>query len=282
MVCRQSSLLFLLLPLALPVPGRGQEPLHPVQFKSNPTLTVTGAGSWRTIRKGMELRKATLERVEPHHLIELKMVRLDTRWVTPRIVRSQHYNLKGADVKTLAEKSGAVAAINANYFDEQGRPLGFLKVDSQEINPSVSKSSLFTGIFGIKNQLPFITHRDQFSARQADEGLQAGPLLLLRGTALSVARGAGRQSRRSLVGIDKKKRLIIAVAYSLLGGLSWAEVQEFFGARKWQVETADLLNLDGGGSAQIYVKSLEIEEHVPGNADVPVALGFFEKGGRSR
>lgn len=282
MVSWRSIFVFLLLLLAFADPVRTHPSLDPVKFQSNPALSITDTGSWKAIRKGTEFRKVTLERVEPRHLIELKMARLDTRWVTPRIVSSQQYNLKGADVKTLAEKSGAIAIVNANYFDENGRPLGFLKVDSQEINPGVSKSSLFTGIFGIKNHRSFIIHRDQFSAREADEGLQAGPLLLLHGTALHVTRGAGRQSRRSLIGIDKKRRLIIAVAHSLLGGLSWVEVQEFFGSRQWQVETADLLNLDGGGSAQIYVKGLESEEHVSGNTDVPVALGFFSRGNSSQ
>ncbi|MBI4490857.1 MAG: phosphodiester glycosidase family protein [Deltaproteobacteria bacterium] len=234
-------------------------------------------GSWKVIQKGTEFRKVTLERAEPYHLLDLKMVRLDPRWVVPRIVRSLHYNLKGANVKTLAEKSGAMAMINANYFDEKGRALGFLKVAADEVNPHISKSSLFTGILGIKDRLPFIIHRDHFAPQQADEGLQAGPLLLLRGTALPVTRGAGKQSRRSLIGIDKEQRLIIAVTDSFLGGLSWVEVQELFGSAQWNVQTTDLLNLDGGGSAQLYVKGIQMEEHVPGTTEVPVAVGFFQR-----
>lgn len=235
-------------------------------------------GSWKVIQKGTEFRKVTLERAEPYHLLDLKMVRLDTRWVVPRIVRSLHYNLKGANVKTLAEKSGAIATINANYFDKKGEPLGFLKPATNSFNTQIwKKDPIYTGIFGVKNRLPFIVHRDQFSPGQADEGLQAGPLLLSNGVALPVTRGAGKQSRRSLIGIDKDQRLIIAVTDSLLGGLSWAEVQEFFGSGQWQVQTTDLLNLDGGGSAQLYVKGIQIEEHVPGTTDVPVAVGFFPR-----
>ena len=195
----------------------------------------------------------------------------------PQIIYSLRYNLKAADVKTLAEKSGASAVINASYFDEKAKPLGFLKVAAGEVNPSLSKSSLFTGVFTIKDRLPFITHRDQFLSQQADEGLQAGPLLLLRGTALHITRGAGRQSRRALIGIDKDHKLIVAVTDSLLGGLNWAEVQEIFSTDAWQVRAADLLNLDGGGSAQLYVKTRHFEEHVPGTTEVPVAIGFFQR-----
>ncbi|MBI2988635.1 MAG: phosphodiester glycosidase family protein [Deltaproteobacteria bacterium] len=278
MACRRSSFLFFLL-LFFPAVALPQAPAHPTyKLRSSPGLIVTEPGGWKIIHKGSEFRKLTLQRAEPYQAIDLKMVRFDTHWVIPRIMRSLQLNPKGANVKTLAEKSGAMAAINANYFDEKGKPLGFLKVAADEGNWQISKSSLFTGIFGIKDRLPFIIHRDQFSPELADEGLQAGPLLLHKGIALPVTRGAGRQSRRSLIGIDKEQRLIIAVTDSLLGGLTWVELQEIFGSGQWQAQTTDLLNLDGGGSAQLYVRGMQIEEHVPGTTEVPVVIGFFHKG----
>ncbi|MBI2990589.1 MAG: phosphodiester glycosidase family protein [Deltaproteobacteria bacterium] len=240
------------------------------RLQSSPGLAVTEPGSWKAIHKGAEFRKLTLQRGEPHQVIDLKMVRFDPRWLIPRIVRSLQLKLKATNVRTLAEKSGAMAAINANYFDEKGKPLGFLKAAGDGANSPVSKSSLFTGIFAVKDRAPFIIHKDHFSPELADEGLQAGPLLLAKGR-------AGKQSRRALIGIDKEQRLTIAVTDSLFGGLTWVELQEIFGAGPWQVQTVDLLNLDGGGSAQLYVKGAQLEEHVPGTTEVPVAIGFFQK-----
>ena len=268
--------LFFLL-LALPYSGLTQGPPSAGnKLKASPGLAITDIGNWKVIQKGTEFRKVTLERAEPHHLIDLKLVRFDTGSVVPRIVRSLLYNLKGANVKTLAEKSGAMAMINANYFDEKGAPLGFLKT-VDEVNPNVSKSAIYTGIFGIKDRVPFIVHRDQFIPQQADEALQAGPLLLMKGSPLTVARGAGRQFRRSVIGIDSDQKLIIAVTDTLFGGLTWVELQEFFGAAQWRVQTSDLLNLDGGGSAQLYVRGVQFEEYVAGTAEVPVAIGLFQK-----
>jgi uncharacterized protein YigE (DUF2233 family) len=89
--------------------------------------------------------------------------------------------------------------------------------------------------------------------------------------------GLGRLARRSLIGIDKDGRVIIAVTDAVIGGLSFAEVQELFSNPKWRLETPDLLNLDGGGSAQLYLKAGKFEEWVPGTAEVPVAIGFFAK-----
>ncbi len=277
MALQRPSFLFLLLFVLVPTAGLTQSPVYPAKLKNSPTLMISEIGSWKRVRKGVEFRKVTFARTEPFHLIEVKMVRFDTRWIVPRIVRSLWYNLKATNVKTLAEKSGAIATINANYFDERGRPLGFLKSSSDKATQGVSRSSLFNGVFGIKNQRPFIVDRDHFSPPDADGGLQSGPLLIIKGKILTVTRGAGKQSRRSLIGIDKDQRLIIAATDSFLGGLSWVEIQEFFSSKVWKMGIMDLLNLDGGGSTQLYIKNAALEEHVTGATDVPVAIGFFQE-----
>jgi len=252
----------------IPSPGRGAV---------SATLTVQDSGNWKSIHKGIEFRSMTLERSEPNYSVELKLLRFDTRRVSPRVIHSGRYQLTGSDVKNLAVLSGAIAMINANYFDERGRPLGFLKVGAQVINSNISKSSLFTGIFGIAEKSPFIRHRDEFQPSDAPEAIQAGPLLLNHGAVLRITRGQGRQSRRALIGIDNKQRVIVGVTDAIFGGLAWAELQELFSNPKWQLETPDLLNLDGGGSAQLYVKTKGLEEFVAGTSEVPVALGFFDK-----
>ncbi|HEY3154416.1 MAG TPA: phosphodiester glycosidase family protein, partial [Candidatus Binatia bacterium] len=185
--------------------------------------------------------------------------------------------LKGATVKSFAEKTGAVAAINANYFDEKGRPLAYLKTAEKEINPAVSKHSLYTGVFGVRDSVPFVAHRDSFQPAQVSEALQVGPLLLNHNAIVEFTSGLGRYARRSVIGVDREGRLIIGVTDAVLGGLSFAELQELFTGMKWQLNTPDLLNLDGGGSAQLYVKAGKFEEWVSGTSEVPVAIGFFTK-----
>jgi uncharacterized protein YigE (DUF2233 family) len=246
-------------------------------LKKNPALAVTEAGIWKTIQKGVEFRKMTLERSEPSHTVDLKLLRLDTRWIMPRVLHSAQFQLKSASARTFAEKSGAFAAINGSYFDTDGKPLAFLKVAKQAINARVAKNSLYTGVFGVKDQQPWISHRDDFVPERADEGLQSGPLLLLHGTLQAVTGVPSRASRRALIGIDQEQRLVIGVGDSLFGGFYWAELQELFLASAWHIQVADLLNLDGGGSAQLYVKTAKFEELVAGTTEVPVAIGFFHR-----
>jgi hypothetical protein len=247
------------------------------QLKSSPTLAVTDAGGWKLLEKGVEFRKMALQRSEPSHTVDLKLLRFDTHWVVPRILHSAQFQLKSANVKNFAEKSGALAAINANYFDTDGKPLAFLKVGRQIINSRVAKTALYTGVFGIKDQTPFIAHRDEFVPEQVDEGLQSGPLLLFHGSAQEITRLPSRAHRRALIGIDQEQRLVAAVADSIFGGLYWRELQEIFSDAPWQIQLTDLLNLDGGGSAQIYIKTAKFEDMVAGTSEVPVAIGFFKR-----
>jgi len=248
-----------------------------VKREVSATLTLQASGKWKSIHKGIEFRKISLDRSEPNYSVDLKLLRFDTRWVLPRVVRSAQYQLKGSDVRNLTALSGALAMINANYFDEKGRALGFLKAGAQVINGRVSKSSLLTGIFGINEDGPFIQHRDRFQPARAEEAVQTGPLLLNQGKALEITRGQGRQSRRAFIGIDKNQRVIVGVTDAIFGGLAWVELQELFSNPQWQLETPNLLNLDGGGSAQLYIKTKGLEEFVAGTSEVPVALGFFLK-----
>ena len=247
------------------------------KHKISPTLSVIDAGAWKSVQKGIESRRIALERSDPAYTLDLKLLRFDTQWIAARLLRSAQNQLKATNAMTFVERGGAVAAINANYFDTDGKPLAFLKAGGQAINPRVSRSSLYTGVFGVKDQRPFISHRDDFLSEQADEAMQSGPLLLLRGAPQAVTGLPLRASRRALIGIDKEQRLMIAVTDNLIGGLFWAELQEIFSAGSWQVQAQDLLNLDGGGSAQLYSKAGKFEEFVPGTVDVPVAIGFFAK-----
>ena len=113
------------------------------KLKIGNNLTVVDLGAWRAIYKGVEFRKVVVARAEPNYQMELKLVRFDGRTITPRILSSGDFQLKSASGKTFVEKSGALAAINANYFDEKGRPLDrkSTRLNSSHIQKSRMPSS---------------------------------------------------------------------------------------------------------------------------------------------
>jgi uncharacterized protein YigE (DUF2233 family) len=270
-------ILTLTIVLLLGVSGQTGSPEAPLKLKSSPGMAMISSGAWKPIGKGIEHRKVTLERAGPANELDLTLYRFDTSLIVPRVIYAAQHNLKSSDVKTLAQKTAALAAINANYYDPQGQPLAFLKTAIKTVNPRVSAAAIYSGIFGVKDRQPFIAHRNEFVPEQVDEGIQSGPLLLLGGSAQPITSAPNRPSRRALIGIDKDQRLFIAVTDKLLGGLTWAELQELFTAPQWQLQAQDLLALDGGASAQLYIKSGKYEDLIPGTADIPVVIGFFDK-----
>jgi uncharacterized protein YigE (DUF2233 family) len=271
-----ASLLLLTALSAVPnLSWEGPAPVAKLRLRSN--LVVQDPGTWKTVDGGIEYRNLVLERSEPNYSVEFKLIRFDMRQIAPRILHSPEMQLKSGDAKTLAQRSGAIAAINANYFDEKGRPLAFLKTATGEINRNVAKSALYTGFFGIRDAIPFIVHRNDFQSPQVDEALQSGPLLLQHGANTDINTGPGRLSRRAVIGVDKNQRLIIGVTDTVLGGLSFNELQELFSAPNIQLDVSELLNLDGGGSAQLYLKARRLEEFVAGTSEVPVVIGFFRR-----
>ncbi|HWP60156.1 MAG TPA: phosphodiester glycosidase family protein [Candidatus Acidoferrales bacterium] len=275
---RSGALLIAVAFFALLFPPSHAQVIPPRQFGTSSGLSVARPGTWEATQRGVEVRTATLQRSEPAQTIDLKLVRLDQRWWSPRVLYGDELGLKAADVKTFATLSGAVVAVNASYFDEHGRPLGFLKTTRSRPHTNISKSSLFTGVFGVRNSVAFIAHRDELELDDGLEAVQAGPLLLRNGAPLTVTRGAGRQSRRSVVGLDKDRKIIVGVTDNFVGGLTWTELQQLFDPRAGVIPAIELLNLDGGGSSQLYIKGAPSEYHVPGATPVPVALGFFAKG----
>jgi hypothetical protein len=104
------------------------------RFKISGTLSATDLGNWRTLQKGVEQRKISLVRSEPNHTLELKLLRFDPKFISARVLSSGDFQMTSTTAMSFVEKSGAIAAINANYFDERGRPLAYLKTRDKEIN----------------------------------------------------------------------------------------------------------------------------------------------------
>ena len=46
-------------------------------FRTNPALVVSNVGTWRLVQRGVELRTATLERIDTQQVIDLNLVPMD-------------------------------------------------------------------------------------------------------------------------------------------------------------------------------------------------------------
>lgn len=188
-------------------------------------------------------------------------------------------------VDVLAQRHGAIAAINAGFFDPQNGQTTSFVLQAGQLTADPRQNQRLMGNPDLVNRLEQILNRSEFRRyRCADgysyaielhstappEGCQleasvgAGPQLLPQNTALEEAfidyRTDGTVSRdalgsrfgnaRSAVGIKPDGAVVLVLAAQQPGrpGLSFAEMAQFL--QSLGVEAA--LNLDGGSSASLF------------------------------
>lgn len=189
-----------------------------------------------------------------------------------RVIRAQEYGMKRASVKTLVNKSHAVFGINANFFDQNFSPLGLVLSSGRIFQGIHAGGKTLTGIFQMTSNGPRIIQRTEFTPMHVLEAVQAGPRLISGNIPVLGIREQGSQ-RRSGVCIDSEQNLIFYISPDALTGSSISDLQNLL--TRSEIGCRDALNLDGGGSAQIYAKTVSEEFDFPGLDEVPVILALI-------
>ena len=123
--------------------------------------------------------------------------------------------------------------------------------------------------------------RSQFNFEKVTEAIQAGPRLIDKSTPVSGQKGHNTRSRRAGICVTSPTSIILYISSGFIGA-TISEIQEVL--LRPSVDCIQALNLDGGGSAQLYVSSQipdgisglqEIMIH--GRDDIPVILGIFPR-----
>ena len=209
-------------------------------------------------------------------------VRVSLDQYTPRVVRAAEYGWKKATTRALCKSSGASVCINSNFFDEQGKPLGVVISRGIQHQKAHNGGNTLTGIFFVTADGVGITHRGNFSADRVIEAAQAGPRLISEGAPVIGVKDSSIPTNLSLACLDRLNRLLLLrVSLAMFGG-SLREIQATL--LRPEIGCYEALNLDGGGSSQMYISSkisghagATREEELPGRDEVPVALGLFPK-----
>lgn len=203
---------------------------------------AAGVKGWTTLATGLEMRHIAAE----GESASLRLVRVPRQGFRVRVVHG-----KDLFAARYAPEPGVVAALNANFFDKEGKALGWVVADGREVSP-VGRSGwgvLRVLVDGRPEILRAAAVRAVPSTRQA---VQAGPLLVVSG---APNRKLKRQrARRSFVGIDGEGRLVLgstgleSFEARRLARLLAAPESEGGAELEWA------LNLDGGSSAQAFVR----------------------------
>lgn len=235
-----------------------------------------GDGGW-TRQKSLPLETRNVRiRFENGATARMKAVRLRPEEFEIRLHwREKSEWFSPVDFGALSKKLGAAVVLNAGYYDEKGRPMGYFRSGGKVFNSRVlyrgRKTFLHYGaVFtvGRSGGRPEIVSRERFRKPGAGEAFQAGPLLVEDGKpvqGLSRYREYLRATRRTVVAIDAGGRLVVLVSEAETRGVSWCELQAFLALPEPEggLGVRDAMNLDGGSSSQLWVRG-EIE--IPGRA----------------
>lgn len=226
---------------------------------------ISGKATWQMLKKGISYQKLEIQ-------VEQRKVSLHTVLVDPKILDLKPlYQNNEAEAFSLFSKSKALAAINANFFDEQGIPLGLVKKDNQILHP-IKKISWWS-LFCLKNKKASIVHSKEALPGQCEQAVQAGPRLLVNGV---VPKLKDESSRKTALGIRKDGQVILAVSE---GNLPINELAILFKnpEEKGGLNCVNALNLDGGSSSKLRVSVGEFKKNISSFAVTPVALGVFDR-----
>ena len=234
---------------------------------------------WHKAGNDLELAKVDLNSGS-FFSAQMLAVRSTLERFRPAVLMAGDQGKAASDVRNLCQKAGAALCINANFFDPQGNPLGVI-VSRGILRQKVHRGgNTLSGIFQVGRSSVEILHRDNFKPELALEALQAGPRILATGQRIKVHDES--VSKRAGLCLTRERKLIIYIVTAVLGGVSIKDLQEEL--LKPEFNCLDALNLDGGGSAQLYLSGTipgaarDFDEiFVPGYDNVPVALALFAK-----
>ncbi len=241
-------------------------------------LPQIAIAEWEQVAEGLEINRVA---VWPGSVVspELFFVRASLDKYRIGVVRAADFGLRNGSAKTLSTQANCFFGINGNFFDEHGKALGLVISRGIKHQPIHRGGKTLTGIFQIGQQGISIVNRADFDSRLVTEAIHAGPRLLSRGMNVPGLKAVNTYSRRAGVCLDKAKRVVFFISSGLMG-ITLQQVQDVIKGE--EIACVDALNLDGGGSAQMYLSHevLRFQNEdifIQGRDNVPVVIGLLKR-----
>jgi uncharacterized protein YigE (DUF2233 family) len=240
-------------------------------------LKLVDAGKWRALEPGLDVRTAIFRR-QGRWLSSFRLIalRVDPARLRLHVVEVPAEELPEASIETVAARSGALALLNASYFEPEMKVMGLLIADGQQLSPLRKEGSIHHGVFLLRDGQAFLLHRTSVDLEGVTEAFQAGPWLVTDGQPEARFRNADLVSRRSAIGVDRSGRVLLAATDAVLGGLSLPELAAFFAASEPKGLAAwRAINCDGGTSTQLLLEHKKRSLRIRSTVHVPVYIGVY-------
>jgi exopolysaccharide biosynthesis protein len=223
---------------------------------------------WQTLAPGLERRMYVPDQTG---FSQLEVLRIDPAHFHFRV----HYQpgLPARVTEWRDNLPGAVAFINANFFDPDHRVLGLLVADGVVYGSAYRDRG---GIFAIQADQPQVRSslRQPYQGEPLEQAVQAFPMLVQDGLPAFSDSGQDRITRRTAIAQDRTGRILLIATPGF--GLTLT-LSAFLPDTDMDIVTA--FNLDGGGSTMMYYNpdGMAAPFMLPSLDPVPAVLAIYRR-----
>lgn len=211
--------------------------------------------SWKTMMPGLEeLRWNT--RDSKGNSVTLQLYKIEPKKFRFQVAQAKDFKLESLSAKEMVEHTGGLLAINASFFDSFYKPLGLVVQDGKLANPLRPVS--WWAVFAVdKNHLPRVVRSKDFQlSAEVELAVQVGPRLVEEGRPIVTKNNV---SKKSFVAVTYHHEVILGVTEE--GIIDSNDLSKILAE---EIKVRQALNLDGGGSTQLYARFNSYEKEVPG------------------
>jgi uncharacterized protein YigE (DUF2233 family) len=238
-------------------------PIPTTRIDPSPTPEPDDTG-WKALSSGVELRRLSV--TDANGITNrLWLARLDPTRVRFRVVYDP------ANPRLVSEwfdAAKALLVVNAGYFTEDHHATGLVISDGVRSGKSYVG---FGGMFAVRTnrvEVRWLVAKPYNSAEPLRQAVQAFPMLVHSGGKPGVTEDDGDLARRTVVGQDRRGRIVFLVSPDSFFTLK--NLSAFLAASDLQLDTA--LNLDGGTSSGLMLAGPDGSTGVDSWVKIPAVI----------
>ena len=225
---------------------------------------------WKVLEPGLWYRSWTVPVESADGPLAGHVFRIDPRVARLAVLDARRDDRRTARVATLREESRALLVVNGGFFDAENRPLGLVISESGETSPL---RNLDQGVFVLAGGTPRIQHASEPIPANTEAALQTFPRLVVDGRPLRLKPQRSRRTAICVPGDGAVLLLLFETPISLQElATEMARPPQEGGLGCWTA-----INLDGGPSSQLSLKTTGMSLEIEGGWPVPNALAVLPR-----
>jgi exopolysaccharide biosynthesis protein len=219
-------------------------------------LALGVRADWQVVAPGVEYQRITRGTIDAY------VARVDLKNAKLRVIASEA-NDSGLTVSEFAKKRNAIVAINADYFDEQERPIGLARgaCGTWTTGQKVGRKQ---GLVAVGRKRAEIQQNTMKTKRWMSGAVSGWPLINKDCAPLKALPGSDHFTLaphpRTAVGLSKNgKTMYIVVADGRREGVPGPTLPELATFMD-ELGACTAMNLDGGGSSAMWVRDAVVNQ----------------------